>query len=37
MVILFLFFFVTRGVRASLRAPQLISGPTGHPASSVDR
>ena len=31
------FFFVTRGVRASLRAAQLILGPTKHPASSVDR
>jgi len=27
---IFYFFFVTRGVRASLRAPQLIPGPTEH-------
>jgi hypothetical protein len=31
------FFLVTRGVRASLRAPQLIPGPTEHPASPVGR
>ena len=31
------FFFVTRGVWVSLHAPQLILGPTEHPASPVDR
>ena len=31
----FSFFFGNRGVRASLRAPQLISGLTEHPASPV--
>jgi hypothetical protein len=31
------FFLVTRGVRVSLRAPQLISEFTEHTASSVDR
>ena len=31
------FFFITRSVRASLRVPRLISGPTEHPASPVDR
>lgn len=31
------FFLVTWGVRSSLRAAQLILGPTKHPASSVDR
>ena len=34
---LFFFFLITRGVRASLRAPRLIPGPTEHPASPVDR
>jgi hypothetical protein len=33
----FFFFLVTRGVRVSLRAPQLIPGPTEHPASPVGR
>jgi len=33
----FFFFLVTRGVRASLRAPQLIPGSTEHPASPVDK
>jgi hypothetical protein len=33
----FLFFFITRGVRASLRTPRLIPGSTEHPASPVDR
>jgi len=39
MILLFFFpfFFLTRGVRASLRAPQLIPGPTEHPASPVGR
>jgi hypothetical protein len=31
------FFLVTRGVRASLRAPQLIPGPTEHPVSPVGK
>jgi hypothetical protein len=30
-----IFFFLTRGVRASLRVPQLIPGLTEHPASPV--
>jgi hypothetical protein len=30
-------FLITRGVRASLHALRLISGPTKHPASPVDR
>ena len=32
---LFFFFLITRVVRASLRAPQLIPGLTKHPASPV--
>ncbi|KAI5599894.1 hypothetical protein BDE02_02G226400 [Populus trichocarpa] len=32
-LVFFFFFLVTRGVRASLRAPQLIPGSTEHPAS----
>ena len=31
------FFLVTRGVRVSLRAPQLFPGPIEHPASLVGR
>jgi hypothetical protein len=30
-------FFLIWGVRANLRAPQLIPGPTEHPASPVGR
>ena len=33
----FFFFLVTQGIRTSLLAPQLISGPTEHPASPVGR
>jgi len=32
-----IFFLVTRGVRANLRAPQLIPGFTEHPVSQVNR
>jgi len=35
--VIFLIFFLTRGIRASLHAPQLIPGPTEHPASPVGR
>jgi hypothetical protein len=35
--LIYIFFLVTRGVRVSLRAPQLIPGSTEHPASPVDR
>ena len=35
--LILLFFLVTQGVRASLRAPQPIPGPTEHPASLVGR
>jgi hypothetical protein len=33
----FLFFFITQGVRASLHAPRLILRPTEHPASPVGK
>jgi hypothetical protein len=37
LLLLLLLFFITRYVRASLRAPRLISGPSEHSASPVDR
>jgi hypothetical protein len=35
--LIYFYFLITRGVRASLHAPQLISGSTEHPASPVGR
>jgi hypothetical protein len=32
-----IFFLITRGVRASLHAPRLITGPTEHPASTIGK
>jgi hypothetical protein len=36
LLLLLLLFFITRDVRASLRAPRLISGPSEHSASPAD-
>ena len=36
LLLLLLLFFITRDVRASLRAPRLISGPFEHSASPPD-
>ena len=35
--LIYIFFLVTRGVRVSLRAPQLIPGPIKHPTNPVDK
>jgi amino acid transporter len=37
LIFLFFFFFLARGVRTSLRAPQLIFRSTKHPASLINR
>jgi hypothetical protein len=37
LLLLLLLLFITRDVRASLRAPRLISGPSEYSASPVDR
>jgi len=36
-IYIYIFFLVTRGVRVSLRAPQLIPGPIKHPTNPVDK
>jgi len=36
LLLLLLLLFITRDVRASLRAPRLISGPSEHSASPAD-